>query len=269
MTMDRYRVEPGTQVDLDGWDPEATATYDGSKREARDRLEELVDELADLQELLWAEDKHKLLIVIQAMDTGGKDGAIRRVFTGVNPQGVRVANFKAPSKEELAHDYLWRIHAEVPERGEIAIFNRSHYEDVLIVRVLGLVPEEVWSRRYDHINDFERMLADEGTSIVKFYLHISKDEQRERLQARLDEADKNWKFNTGDLEHRKLWDDYMEAFEVALSKTSTSHAPWYIVPANKKWYRDLVMVQVIVDTLRGLAMEYPSAEEGLQGLVVE
>lgn len=269
MTMDRYRVEPGTLVDLSTHDPEATATYDGSKREARVRLEQLVEELSELQELLWAEDTHKLLIVIQAMDTGGKDGAIRRVFTGVNPQGVRVANFKAPSKEELAHDYLWRVHNEVPEKGEIVIFNRSHYEDVLIVRVLGLVPEEVWSLRYDHINDFERMLTDEGTVIVKFYLHISKDEQRKRLQARLDEPQKNWKFNSGDLEHRKRWDDYMAAFEAALSRTSTDHAPWYIVPANKKWYRDLVMVQVIVDTLRALGMQYPPTEEGLEDLVIE
>jgi PPK2 family polyphosphate:nucleotide phosphotransferase len=267
--MDRYRVEPGSDVDLSQWDPEATATYDGSKRDARKRLEKLVEELAELQERLWAEDKHKLLIVIQAMDTGGKDGAIRRVFTGINPQGVRVANFKAPSKEELAHDYLWRVHAEVPEKGEIVIFNRSHYEDVLIVRVLGLAPEEVWSRRYDHINDFERMLTEEGTVIIKFYLHISKEEQRERLQARLDEPDKNWKFNTGDLDHRKLWDDYMAAFEAALSKTSTANAPWYIVPANKKWYRDLVMVQTIVDTLEALNMQYPDAEEGLDGVIVE
>jgi PPK2 family polyphosphate:nucleotide phosphotransferase len=267
--MDRYLVQPGTKIELDDWDPEATATYDGTKDDARDRLEELVEELAELQELLWAEDEHKLLVVIQAMDTGGKDGAIRRVFTGVNPQGVRVANFKAPSKKELAHDYLWRVHAEVPGTGEIVIFNRSHYEDVLIVRVLGLVEEEVWSRRYNHINDFERMLADEGTTIVKFYLHISKDEQKERLQARLDEPDKNWKFNTGDLQHRQRCDDYMRAFETVLSKTSTERAPWYIVPANKKWYRDLVMIQVIVDTLRKLQMAYPPAEEGLDDLVIE
>ena len=266
---ERYRIEPGTPVDLDAWDPDDTATFDGGKKEARRRLAGLVDRLAELQELLWAEDRHKLLIVIQAMDTGGKDGAIRRVFTGVNPQGVRVANFKAPSKEELAHDYLWRIHAEVPARGEIVIFNRSHYEDVLIVRVLGLVEEAVWSRRYDHINDFERMLADEGTTILKFYLHISKDEQRERLQARLDEPEKNWKFNTGDLDHRRRWDDYMEAFETVLSRTSTAHAPWYIVPANRKWYRDLVMVETIVDTLEGLQMRYPEPEPGLEELVIE
>ncbi len=265
----RYRIEPGTTVDLSKWDPDGTATFDGGKKAARKRLEALVDRLAELQELLWAEDRHKLLIVIQAMDTGGKDGAIRRVFTGVNPQGVRVANFKAPSKEELAHDYLWRIHAEVPERGEIVIFNRSHYEDVLVVRVLDLVPEEVWSKRYGHINAFERMLADEGTVIVKFYLHISKDEQKERLQARLDEPEKNWKFNSGDLDHRRRWDDYMAAFEAALSTTSTDHAPWYIIPANRKWYRDLVMVQTIVDTLEGLEMAYPEAEPGLEDIVID
>lgn len=267
--VDRYRVEPGTTVDLTTWDPDDTATFAGGKKEARKLLDELVARLADLQELLWAEDRHKLLIVIQAMDTGGKDGAIRRVFTGVNPQGVRVANFKAPSKEELAHDYLWRIHAEVPERGEIVIFNRSHYEDVLVVRVMDLVPEAVWSKRYAHINDFERMLSDEGTVILKFYLHISRDEQKERLQARLDEPDKHWKFNSGDLEHRRRWDDYMEAFEAVLSTTSTEHAPWYIVPANRKWYRDLVMVQTIVETLEGLGMGYPPAEEGIEDIVIE
>lgn len=191
MSMDRYRIEPGTSVDLSQWDPDDTSGYDGGKKQGRKELDRLVAELAELQEQLWAEDKHKVLVVIQAMDTGGKDGAIRKVFTGVNPQGVRVANFKAPSSQELAHDYLWRVHAEVPTKGEIVIFNRSHYEDVLVVRVLGLARQNVWSRRYDHINDFERMLADEGTVIIKFYLHISKDEQRERLQARLDDAEKN------------------------------------------------------------------------------
>ncbi|MGE3180501.1 MAG: PPK2 family polyphosphate kinase, partial [Phycisphaerae bacterium] len=198
--MKRYRVEPNTKIKLSDYPPDATESFDGDKEEGQAEFEILNDELEALQELLYAECKHKVLIVIQAMDTGGKDGTIRHVFDGVNPVGVRVASFKKPTTDELAHDYLWRVHRETPKNGEIVIFNRSHYEDVLVVRVHELVPKEIWSRRYDHINHFEKMLAEEGTTILKFFLHISKDEQRERLQARLDEADKNWKFNVGDLE---------------------------------------------------------------------
>ena len=269
MDMEQYRIAPGTQVDLGEWDPADASAFGGDKKDGRRELDRLVDELAELQELLWAEDKRKVLVVIQAMDTGGKDGAIRKVFTGVNPQGVRVANFKAPSKEELSHDYLWRIHAELPSTGEIVIFNRSHYEDVLVVRVLDLVPEGRWSRRYGHINDFERMLTDEGTTIIKFYLHISREEQRKRLQARIDDSTRNWKFNTADLDHRALWPEYMAAFEDAIGRTSTEAAPWYIVPADRKWYRDLVMVRTIVETLRSLDMQYPAAEEAIADLVIE
>ena len=264
--MDRYRVRPGSDVDLSRWDPNETAAFDGDKGDAKDALDELNDRLEDLQELLWAEGKRRVLVVLQAMDAGGKDGTIRHVFEGVNPQGVRVANFKVPSKKELARDYLWRIHQQVPGDGEIVIFNRSHYEDVLVVRVDELVPAEVWGRRYRHINDFERMLADEGTTILKFYLHIDLDEQRERFQDRLDE--KPWKFSFGDLEKRKQWSAYAAAYEDVLGKTSTQWAPWYIVPANRKWYRNLVVASVLVETLERLGMRHPEPEEGLDDVVI-
>jgi len=258
--MERYRVKPGTRVNLSKWDPKDKSVFPVKKKEGRKRLLELNERLEELQELLYAEHKHKVLIVLQAMDTGGKDGTIRHVFEGVNPQGVRVAGFKVPTREELAHDYLWRVHKQTPGRGEIVIFNRSHYEDVLVVRVHSLVPEDVWSRRYAHINAFERMLADEGTTILKFFLHIDLEEQKERFQARLDEPHKNWKFNPGDLEERKLWPEYMRAYEDAISRTSTEWAPWYVVPANRKWYRNLVVGTVIIETLEGLDMRYPEPD---------
>lgn len=267
--MDRYRVLPGTRVDLGAWDPGDTGEYRGEKDEAKERLEDLNHVLEDLQELLYAEHRHRLLIVLQGMDTSGKDGTIRHVFEGVNPQGVRVANFKVPTPEELDHDYLWRVHKQVPGRGEIVIFNRSHYEDVLVVRVHSLVPEEIWSRRYAHINDFERMLAEEGVTILKFFLHIDLDEQKERLQARLDEPHKRWKFKRGDLKERKRWPEYMRAYEDVLRKTSTTWAPWYIVPSNRKWYRNLVVAEILVQTLKGLDMRYPQPEEDLEGVVIE
>jgi PPK2 family polyphosphate:nucleotide phosphotransferase len=209
------------------------------------------------------------LIVLQAMDTGGKDGVIRRVFDGVNPQGVRVASFKVPTQEELDHDYLWRVHKVTPGNGEMVIFNRSHYEDVLVVRVHNYVPPEVWKKRFEQINHFERLLAENGTTILKFFLHIDLDEQKERLQARLDDPAKRWKFRLGDLKERKLWDDYMQAYEDVLSKTSTDYAPWFIVPANRKWYRDLIVSSVLVETLQGLNMKFPEPEENLDGVVIE
>jgi PPK2 family polyphosphate:nucleotide phosphotransferase len=266
--MDRYRVKPGKEINLADWDPDDKGDFT-NKTAAKAELDQLNDDLEELQELLYAENKHKVLIVLQAMDTGGKDGAIRHVFDGVNPQGVKVAAIKAPTPEELSHDYLWRIHKHTPGRGEIVIFNRSHYEDVLVVRVHELVPKEVWSKRYHHINDFERMLADEGTTILKFYLHISKEEQKERLQARLDEPHKRWKFAKRDLAERKRWPEYMKAYEDVLNQTSTDWAPWYIVPANRKWYRDWVVSKVIVETLKGLNMQYPEPEEELDNLVIE
>jgi PPK2 family polyphosphate:nucleotide phosphotransferase len=256
-------------LDLSAIDPRDSAAFDGDKRAGREAAKELNNRLESLQEVLYAEGKHKVLIVLQAMDTGGKDGTIRHVFDGTNPQGVTVASFKKPTPEELAHDYLWRVHARTPQNGQITIFNRSHYEDVLVVRVHGLVPQEVWGRRYEHINAFEKLLADEGTTILKFFLHISKEEQRERLQARLDEPDKAWKFSMGDLDERKLWDSYTGAYQDALERTSTEWAPWYVVPADRKWYRNIVISQVLVETLESLDMAYPEPEPGLESVVVE
>jgi len=266
--MEKYRVQSGGSVDLGKWDPNDKSMFQISKKEGKKKLHQLNQELEELQELLYAEGKHKLLIILQAMDTGGKDGTIRHVFEGVNPQGVKVAGFKVPTRVELAHDYLWRVHKHTPGKGEIVIFNRSHYEDVLVVRVHNLVPEEVWSQRYEHIQAFEKTLADEGTTILKFYLHIDKDEQKERLQARLDEPHKNWKFSSGDLDERKLWDQYQTAFEAALAKTSTETAPWYVIPANRKWYRNLVISTIIIEKLKSLNMSYPPAEEDLDHIVI-
>ena len=267
--MERYLVQPGAPVDLNQWDPNEKSLFPISKKEGKIMLHELNKELETLQELLYAEGKHKILIVLQAMDSGGKDGTIRHVFEGVNPQGVKVAGFKVPTPKELAHDYLWRVHKHTPGTGEIVIFNRSHYEEVLVVRVHNLVPEEIWSRRYEHIRAFEKTLADEGTTILKFYLHINQEEQKERLQARLDEPHKNWKFSKGDLAERALWDQYQAAYEDALAKTSTDEAPWYIIPANRKWYRNLVISTIIINKLKSLAMAYPAPEEGLEGIVIE
>lgn len=268
MDIERYRVAPGSEVDLTAWDPSDSALFDGDKTEGKAAAKASSERLEELQELLYAEGRRKVLVVLQAMDTGGKDGVIRHVFEGVNPCGVKVASFKKPSSRELAHDYLWRVHEHTPARGEIVVFNRSHYEDVLVVRVRELVPREVWARRYDHINDFERMLADEGVTILKFYLNIDADEQKERLQARLDEPHKNWKFSTGDLEERKLWPEYTAAYEEMLGRTSTEWAPWHCVPANRKWYRNLVIGGVVVDALEGLGMSYPDPEPGLADVVV-
>jgi PPK2 family polyphosphate:nucleotide phosphotransferase len=255
--MHPYRVAPGRKVDLGAHDPRATRTFDGDKEAAAGELERLNAKLEELQELLWADGRHKLLVVLQAMDAGGKDGTIRRVLDGVNPQGVKVASFKAPTADELARDYLWRIHARVPARGEIVIFNRSHYEDVLAVRVRRLAPEAVWRPRYEQINAFEKLLAEEGTTILKFFLHISKDEQGRRLEARRNDPRKRWKFREQDLEDRALWDDYMKAYAAALSRTSTEWAPWYVVPADRKWYRDLVISRLLVETLERLELRYP------------
>ena len=260
----RYLIQPDQSVDLTDWDPVKTPAWKGDKDSALQRIQQLNAELESLQELLFAEGKHKLLIVLQGMDTSGKDGVIRHVFEGVNPQGVRVASFKVPTAPELAHDYLWRVHQQVPARGEMVIFNRSHYEDVLVVRVHNLVPDEQWQRRYDQINAFERLLAQEGTTILKFFLHIDLEEQRERLLARIDEPAKNWKFNPGDLKERQLWSKYQQAYEDVLSRTSTDYAPWIIVPANRKWYRDLVISAILVDTLKDLNMQYPQPAENLE-----
>jgi PPK2 family polyphosphate:nucleotide phosphotransferase len=267
--MHRYRIEPNSTLTLAERDPRDLGDFAGEKTEGKEALKGITRRLEGLQELLYASGKHRLLVVLQATDTGGKDGTIRHVFEGVNPQGVKVASFKRPTEHELARDYLWRVHRHVPANGEIVIFNRSHYEDVLVVRVHSLVPEERWSRRYDHINDFERMLADEGTTILKFFLHISKEEQAERLRSRLNEPEKNWKFEKGDLRERARWDDYQVAFQEALSRTSTPWAPWYVVPSDRKWYRNMVIGTILVETLEGLGMQYPEPKESLEGIVIE
>jgi PPK2 family polyphosphate:nucleotide phosphotransferase len=253
----RYRINPGQKVRLDDLDPNDTSGFDGNKEDSLKESEKLLRKLEQLQEVLYAEHKHKVLIVLQALDTGGKDGTIRRVFDGVNPQGVRVAHFGVPTPEEHDHDFLWRAHAQVPDTGEIVIFNRSHYEGVLVVRVHKLAPEEVWNARYQEINDFERMLCEEGTTILKFFLHISKDEQRKRLQDRLDDPTKRWKFSIHDLPERKFWSEYTRAYEAVLEKTSTKLAPWYVVPADHNWFRDVIISTVIVRTLEDLDMRYP------------
>jgi PPK2 family polyphosphate:nucleotide phosphotransferase len=257
--MNTYKIKPKEKVHLKKISPNDTSKFEGKKGEGEIEILKLNQRLEKLQELLFAEHKQKILVVLQAMDSGGKDGVIRRVFDGVNPQGVRVAAFKVPTPIELDHDYLWRIHQQTPSKGEIVIFNRSHYEDVLVVRVKNLAPESVWSKRYNHINNFEQMLVDEGTTILKFFLHISFEEQRERLLSRIDEPDKNWKFNPGDLNERKLWDEYMKAYEDAIEKTSTPWAPWYVIPADKKWYRDLVISTILVECLEDLEMKFPDA----------
>jgi len=262
-----FLVAPGAEANLAARDPHSKQGFDGGKIEGKEALKPLNATLAELQTRLWAESKQKLLIVLQAMDTGGKDGTIRSVFKGVNPQGVRVWGFGVPTEWELAHDYLWRIHQLTPESGGITIFNRSHYEDVLVVRVKGLTPEERWRKRFGHIVEFERLLVDEGTTVVKLFLHISKEEQKERLESRLQESDKRWKFNVGDLEDRKLWDDFALAYEEALSRTSTAHAPWYVVPADRKWYRDLVVASIMIKTLEQMDPQYPP-EPDLEGVVV-
>lgn len=259
-------VRPGAQVRLAQIDPASTAGFRGGKSAAEPVLAALNERLETLQEMLHIEGKHRVLVVLQGTDTSGKDGTIRRVFEGVNPLGVRVASFKAPTAEELAHDFLWRVHRHVPGNGEIAIFNRSHYEDVLVVRVRGLVPEAVWQKRYDQINDFERLQVESGTTILKFYLHISPEEQAKRLRNRMVDPTKRWKFRTHDLEERELWLDYQKAYEVMLERTSTRWAPWWIVPADRKWMRNLIVSQVLVDTLDEFRMSYPPGEPGIEKL---
>jgi PPK2 family polyphosphate:nucleotide phosphotransferase len=253
-------VKPGSKVKLSEIDTNDKSLYKAGKDHHHDELHDFREELREMQNLLYAEGKQKLLVIFQAMDTGGKDGTVKSVFGRVDPQGIQVSSFKRPSAEELAHDYLWRVHQHAPASGMMAVFNRSHYEDIIAVGVKNIFPESVWGKRYRHIVEFERMLADEGTKIVKIFLHISKDEQKERLQARLDEPDKNWKFNPGDLEDRARWDDFMGAYESVLEKTSTDEAPWYIVPADRKWYRNLVVSQIIIDALKSLDMKYPETD---------
>ena len=262
---DTHRIISGQAVDLSQL-PTRAEDFHTNRREAEREFKLLRKQLADYQFRLYSESKQKLLVVLQAMDAGGKDSTIRRVFQGVNPQGVRVTSFKAPTKSELAHDYLWRVHRRVPANGMIRVFNRSHYEDVLVVRVDSLVPEDIWRARFDQINDFERLLAATGTTILKFYLHISKEEQKERLEARLADPTRHWKFSVEDLAKRKQWDDYMVAYKDVLSQCSKDHAPWFAIPSDQKWYRNLAIARVLVSTLAKMDPQYPPAEPGIENL---
>jgi PPK2 family polyphosphate:nucleotide phosphotransferase len=255
--LERYWVKPGTKPDLEKIDGGEKLLFKGEKEDYAAQFDQLQDELQELQKKLYAQNKHRILVVMQAMDTGGKDGCIKHVFSRIDPQGIHVRSFKKPSEEEMSYDFLWRVHSKVPHRGQLVIFNRSHYEDVIAVRVKKIFPDAVWKRRQRHIVDFERMLAEEGTTIVKIFLHISKDEQKRRLQSRLDDPVKHWKIHPDDLVDRAHWDEFMTSYEDVMEKTSTEFAPWYVVPADRKWYRNLCVARIMLDTLKKLNMEYP------------
>jgi len=264
----RYRVEPDETVSLAEHDPATTDSYDDAD-EAREELAGLAEHIADLQARLYAEEQRALLVVLQGIDAAGKDSTVAHVFRGTNPQGVRVLTFKEPSNEEAAHDFLWRYHQHTPAYGMIHVFNRSHYEDVLVVRVKGLVEEERWRSRYDSINDFERMLSREGTTILKCFLHISKDAQLERFQERLEREDKHYKFSANDVRERRNWDAYQEAYEDALTATDTEWAPWHVVPSDHKWFRNLTVARLVADTLERLDRKWPPPEEDLEKFAAE
>jgi PPK2 family polyphosphate:nucleotide phosphotransferase len=262
------RVEPGQRIQLDDLDHGATHGWD--KASAAPEIEHQRRRLADLQDRVWAEGKHAVLVVLQGIDAAGKDGTIKHVLTALNPQGTPVTAFKVPSPEELGHDYLWRVHKAVPRKGEVGIFNRSHYEDVRVVRVHDIVPKAVWSKRYAQINDFEQLLTETGTTIVKFFLTIDRDEQRQRFQERFDDPAKRWKFSMGDLAERARWDDYQQAFEDVLAKTSTKAAPWYLIPANRNWFRNLAVSSILADAIADLKPAYPAvASDVPKDLVIE
>jgi PPK2 family polyphosphate:nucleotide phosphotransferase len=267
MNCQKLMVKPRGKLKLADWDPDDSHGF--TKNEAAAELVKYQSKMDSLQDLLYAGKKHALLIVLQALDAGGKDGTIRHVMAGANPQSCDVTSFKAPTAEELGHDFLWRVHKAVPIKGTIGIFNRSHYEDVLVVRVHNLVPKSVWSKRYDQINDFERMLTHSGVKILKFFLHISKAEQKKRFQQRLADPDKRWKWSQSDFNERKLWDDYTAAFEDALSKCSPAAAPWFVIPSNKKWFRDLAVSQIIVETLESMKMKYPKPDFDPSKIVIK
>lgn len=267
MNLDRYRVSPGKSFSLSDRDPDDRADVE-SKDVAEALLKLERKRIIGLQERLYAEARQSLLIILQATDTGGKDGTIKHVFKGVNQQGCQVRAFKEPTDIELEHDFLWRYHQQTPRDGYITIFNRSHYEDVLVVRVKNLVQKDVWKQRYEQINTFEKTLSENGTRIVKFFLHISKDEQKERLQARLDDPEKHWKFSKGDLVDRELWDDYQRAYQDAIAKCSTDVAPWYVIPANHKWFRNLAVARIVADTLEEMNPQFPKPEAGLEDIVI-
>ena len=253
------RLSPGTKVDLSKFDPADTSCWHGSRRKADAALLSLRNELDRLQELFYADSRRGFLVILQGMDTSGKDGVIRHVFEGVNPQGVRVSSFKQPTPEELAHDFLWRVHKDAPARGEIVIFNRSQYEDVLVARVHNLVPHKVWSKRFSAINAFEKWLTESGNMIVKFFLHISREEQARRLRERIRDPTKRWKLSIADFHERRFWGKYQEAYEDVLDRTNTPWAPWYVLPSDHKWYRNLALSSILVETLEGLKLRYPRA----------
>lgn len=256
--LEKYWVKPGAKLDFGKIDAGEKALFHGPDRlDFEPQFDELQDELQDLQKKLYAQNKHRILVVMQAMDTGGKDGCIKHVFSRIDPQGIHVCSFKKPTEEEMSYDFLWRVHSKVPHNGQLVIFNRSHYEDVIAVRVKKIFPDEVWKRRQRHIIEFERMLAEEGTTIVKIFLHISKAEQKRRLESRLADPIKHWKVNPDDLVDRAHWDDFMCAYQDIITKTSTEHAPWYVVPADRKWYRNLCVARIMLDTLKKLNMEFP------------
>src|SRR5919204_4311478 len=263
-----YRVDPNVEVSVADHDPADTGSYDNAD-EARAELSSLVDHIADLQARLYAEEERALLVVLQGIDAAGKDSTVAHVFRGTNPQGVRVYTFKEPSNEESAHDFLWRYHLHTPADGMIHVFNRSHYEDVLVVRVKSLEPEELWRSRYDSINDFERMLVREGTTIVKFFLHISPEAQLDRFRERLEREDKHYKFSANDVRERRHWDDYQQAYEDALQLTSTRWAPWYVVPSDHKWFRNLVVARIVAGTLAAMDPQWPEPDEELEGYALE
>jgi len=263
----RFLVRPGSKITLKGCDPRESGGL--KKKQGRAKLREIMRPLNELQQLLYASGTHSLLVVLQGMDTAGKDGVIKHVVGAFNPQGCQVTSFKVPTSEELAHDFLWRVHKAAPGRGMVGIFNRSHYEDVLVVRVEELVPESIWRKRYRAINQFEKVLWENGVVILKFFLHISKEEQRKRLQDRLQDPHAHWKFKAGDLATRAKWDQYMAAYEDALTKCSTEHAPWYIIPSDRKWYRNLAISQILAETLRSLDMTWPPLEADAEGIVIE
>lgn len=268
--LERYLVKPGSKVDFGEIASGEKALFDGNgKTEFEPQFKILQDQLQELQKRLYAENKHRILVVMQAMDTGGKDGCIKHVFSHIDPQGIHVRSFKKPSEEELAYDFLWRVHSKVPHRGQLVIFNRSHYEDIIAVRVKKLFPDEVWKRRQQHVIDFERMLAEEGTTIVKIFLHISKDEQKRRLESRLENPHKHWKFNPDDLADRARWDEFMEAYQDVIGKTSTKLAPWFVVPSDRKWYRNLCVARIMLDTMKGLNLELPEIDWDPSGIKIE
>jgi PPK2 family polyphosphate:nucleotide phosphotransferase len=269
MNFDRYRVKPGGKARLKDWDPADVRASPGSKEQDTKLLAQCNERLDVLQDLFYAAHDHKLLIVLQGMDTSGKDGTIRHVFNSVDPLGVRVASFKAPTEEELDHDFLWRVHRQLPGKGEIVIFNRSHYEDVLIVRVRKWIDGDDCERRYRQINDFERLLAESGTIVLKFFLHISKEEQRKRLVARTQDPRKRWKFRLGDLDERKLWKNYQQAYQDALAATSTKWAPWYVIPADSKINRNLLISSIVIDALSALQLRYPKPKEDLSQVTID